>query len=65
MLGLRTLAQQAFGGHVPYVWESFQYTTSQPYGYLVMDLHPRSPSTLQIRSNILPSSQSHPVVYVN
>ena len=39
-LGLRTLAQQAFAGHVPYVWESFQDTTSQPYGYLMFDLHP-------------------------
>ena len=39
-LGLRTLAQQAFAGHVPYVWESFQGATSQPYGYLMFDLHP-------------------------
>ena len=34
-LGLRTLAQQAFAGHVPYVWESLQDATSQPYGYLM------------------------------
>ena len=39
-LGLRTLAKQAFAGHVPYVWESFQDATSQPYGYLMFDLHP-------------------------
>ena len=39
-LGLRTLAQQALAGHVPYVWESFQDATSQPYGYLMFDLHP-------------------------
>ena len=39
-LGLRTLAQKAFAGHVPYVWESFQDATSQPYGYLMFDLHP-------------------------
>lgn len=36
-LGLRTLAQQAFAGHVLYVWESFQDATSQPYGYLMFD----------------------------
>ena len=41
-MGLRTLAQQAFAGHVPYVSESLQDTTSQPYLYLVMDLHPQT-----------------------
>ena len=64
-LGFRTLAQQAFAGHVPYVWESFQDATSQPYGYLMLDLHPRTPAILRLRSNILPVSQSLPVVYVN
>ena len=64
-LGFRTLAQQAFAGHVPYVWESFQDATSQPYGYLMLDLHPRTPGTLRLRSNILPVSQTYPVVYVN
>ena len=39
-LGFRTLAQQAFVRHVPCVWESFQDATSQPYGFLVLDLHP-------------------------
>ena len=64
-LGFRTLAQQAFAGHVPYVWESFQDATSQPYGNLMLDLHPRTLAILRLRSNILPVSQSLPVVYVN
>ena len=64
-LGFRTLAQQAFAGQVPYVWESFQDATSQPYGYLMLDLHPRTPVTLRLQSNILPLSQTYPVVYVN
>ena len=64
-LGLRTLAQQALEGHVPYVWESFQDATSQLYGYLMFDLHPRTLVTLRLCSNILPESQSYPVVYVN
>ena len=61
-LGVRMLAQQAFAGHVPYVWESFQDATSEPNGYLVFDLHPRTPVTLLLCSNILPESQSYPVV---
>ena len=64
-MGLRTLAQQAFAGHVPYVWESFQDATSQPYGYLMFDLHPWTPVTLRLCSNILPESQSYPAVNIN
>ena len=45
-LGFRTLAQEAFTGHVPYIWESFQDATLQPYGYLMLDLHPRTPAIL-------------------
>ena len=64
-LGLRTSAQQAFAGHFPYVWKSFQDTTLQPYVYLVMDLHRRTPITLRLQNNILPLPQSYPVVVVN
>ena len=39
-----TLAQQAFAGKVPYILESFEDATSNPFGYLVMDLHPRTPN---------------------
>ena len=35
------------------------------YGYLMLDLHPQTPVTLRLRSNILPLSQTYPVVYVN
>ena len=64
-LGLRTSTQQAFAGHFPYVWKSFQDTTLQPYVYLVMDLHRRTPITLRLQNNILPLPQSYPVVVVN
>jgi len=64
-LGFRTLSQQAFAGHVPFAWESFQDATSQPYGYLVMDLHPQTPAVQRLRTNIIPATNSYPVVYVN
>ena len=64
-LGFRTLAQQAFAGNVPYVWESFQDATSHPFGYLVLDLHPRTPNIHRLRTRILPTSHSYPVIYVN
>ena len=64
-LGFRTLAQQAFAGNVPYVSESFQDATSHPFGYLVLDLHPRTQNIQQLRTRILPTSHSYPVVYVD
>ena len=64
-LGIRTLAQQAFAGRVPYVWESFQDATSKPFGYLIMDLHPRTPNIQRLRTNILSGSHSYPVIYMD
>ena len=64
-LGLRTLAQQWFAGHVPFVWESFQDAMSQPFGYLMLDLHPRTANIQRVRTKILPTEQRFPVVYVN
>ena len=49
-LGLRTLAQQAFAGQVHFVWESFQDATSQPFGYLMLDLHPRTQNIQRVRT---------------
>lgn len=64
-LGFRTLPQQAFTGKVPYVLESFEDATSNPFGYLVMDLHPRTPNIQRLRTKILPASHSYPAVYVD
>ena len=64
-LGFRTLAQQAVAGNVPYVWESFQDATSNPFGNLVLDLHPRTRNIQRLRTRILPTSHSYPVIYVD
>ena len=64
-IGFRTLAQQAFTGKVPYVLESFQDATSKPFGYLVMDLQPRTPNIQRVRTNILFGTHSYPVIYVD
>ena len=65
MLGLRTLAQQAFARQVPFVWESFQDATSQPFGYLMLDLHPHTQNIQRVRTRILPTEHRFPIVYVN
>ena len=65
-LWLRTLAQQAFAGQVPFVWESFQQdASSQPFGCLMLNLHPRTPNIQRVRTKILPTEQRFPVIYVN
>ena len=51
--GVRNLTQQAYRGRVPYVMDSFQDATSQPYGYLLLDLHLSTPDILRLRTNLL------------
>ena len=48
------LAKQMFPGHVKYMQESFQDATSRPYGYLLCDLKPETPSDFRLRTNIFP-----------
>ena len=46
------LAKQMFPGHAKYMQESFQDATSRPYGYLVCDLKPETPTVFRLRTNI-------------
>lgn len=61
-LGVCTLARQAFPRAVPYVMESFEDATKQPYGYLLFDLHPTTLDNVRLRTSILPNEQQ--VAYV-
>ena len=46
------LAKQMFPGHVKCRQESFQDATSRPYGYLLCDLKPETPTDFRLRTNI-------------
>ena len=48
------LAKQMFPGHVKYMQESFQDATSRPYGYLLCDLKPETPTVFRLRTNVFP-----------
>ena len=48
------LAKQMFPGHVKYMQESFQDATSTPYGYLLCDLKPETPTVFRLRTNVFP-----------
>ena len=48
------LAKQMFPGHVKYMQEAFQDATKRPYGYLLCDLKPETPTDFRLRTNIFP-----------
>ena len=52
-VGVRNLVQQAYPGRVPYFMDCFQDATSEPYGYLLFDLHPSTPDISRLRTNLL------------
>ena len=48
------LAKQMFPGHVKYIQESDQDATSRPYGFLLCDLKPETPTDFRLTTNIFP-----------
>ena len=56
------LAKQMFPGHVKYMQESFQDATSGPYGYLLCDLKPKTPTYFRLRTNIFPGETQYAYV---
>ena len=56
------LAKQMFPRHVKYIQEAFQDATKRPYGYLLCDLKPETPTDFRLRTNIFPGKSQ--VAYV-
>ena len=52
-LGVRNVLLQSFPNTWKDVLETFQRVTAQPYGYLVLDLHPASSDTQRLMSHLL------------
>lgn len=57
-LQVQVLGRQMFPGQSKYFAESYEDATSQPYGYLVCDLHPASDEHLQLRTRIFPGEHT-------
>ena len=60
---ITTLARQMYPGKSQFLIEVNQDATSSAYGYLLIDLKPKTEEQLRIRTGILP--QDIPYVYVN
>lgn len=61
MLQVQTLGKQIFPGKTKFFMDSYQKATSKPYGYLLVDIHPHTDKSYQLRSNILPGQDT--IVY--
>lgn len=60
---ITTLASQIMVGSSRFLSDAFKKATEQPYGYLVIDLHPKIPSSnYKYRTNIFPGQD--PVIYL-
>ena len=48
------LARQVFADDWRHAVEAYRHATRQPFGYILFDLHPRTPDHLRLRTDILP-----------
>ena len=51
-LSIRNIGVQLFPRRLSYFLDSYRLATSKPYGYLVIDMHAASDSTLRLRSGV-------------
>lgn len=63
-LQIRNLAAQLFPGRVWLLLDAYSDATRENYGYLLIDLHPSTPSNLRLRTNIYPSEGDKTIVYL-
>jgi len=54
---IRTFGQQLCPDKPTWVIDSYYKAIEQPYSYLLIDCHMKTPSILQLRSNIFPHEQ--------
>lgn len=54
-LAVRTLGSQLFPGRHNGFLEAYNDATSRQFGYLLVDMHPKSSDDLRLRTNIFPS----------
>ncbi|CAC5404600.1 unnamed protein product [Mytilus coruscus] len=50
---IMTLGRQMYPGKGPYFLEKFEESTSQPFGYLLLDLKPTTPESNRLFGNVL------------
>ena len=56
------LAKQMFPGHTKYMQEAFEDATIRPYGHLLCNLKPETPTDFRLRTNIFPGETQYAYV---
>lgn len=62
-LGVRTLGSHLFPGKIHYFLDAYEKATVQPFGYLLVDMHSSTDSSLRLRTNIF--SDEHQTIFIN
>lgn len=57
-------ARQAFPGRVKYFMDAYKKATEQPFSYLLVDVHPRTPEEQRLRQSLFPFHEMINWVYV-
>ena len=57
-LQIRTLGSQLFPGSLNYFLESYKDATSEPFSYLIINMHPNTPPELRLTSKIFPGEKT-------
>ena len=52
------LARQVYADDWRHAVEAYRHATRQPFGYILFDLHPRTPDHLRLRTDILPEDDT-------
>lgn len=60
---IRHLAQQVYPENTKFLQEAYKDATTQPHGYLLLDLKQSTSEELRFRTNIFPSA-NHSIVYI-
>lgn len=56
-LSVRNLGCQLFPSNLSFFMDSYKKATKENFGYLMIDLHPSSPTDLRLRTNIFPPEE--------
>lgn len=57
------LGSQLFPKQLDFFLDAYNKATVNPYGYLMIDMHPRTHPALRLRSNIFPGEEQ--TVYIS
>ena len=57
------LARQVYPNNVSYMLAAFEDATTEPYGYLFVDLNPSTPEEIRLRTHIFPQDYKQMTVY--